>query len=84
MPMFEFASIENRIQMKWMKVMCKMKNTMNKEFQHSMELTLYESPAPAGFWTETHITASHSPPFILQAVSFPLSRSPFSSRPLHS
>jgi hypothetical protein len=35
-----------------------------------MELILYESAAPADFWTENAVTASHSSPFILQTVLF--------------
>jgi hypothetical protein len=42
MYVIQFVSIVNLIQMKWMKIINKMKNMMNKEFQHSVESKLIE------------------------------------------
>jgi hypothetical protein len=61
MPSIQFVSIVNLIQMKSMKVIYKTKSTMNKEFQHFVELTFTSVSAGAGH-PQTHpLTAYRGP-----------------------
>jgi hypothetical protein len=43
MLVIQFVSSVKGIQMKWMKVICTMKNMMNREFQHCTESPLIEA-----------------------------------------